>query len=384
MRLERYEAGANQYRGGDGPLSVMHCWDPHLLHRAFLMAGVSGGFHQDSRHDFNGPKSQSVAGYYQKAIKDDRPYAFEAALLDAAPARDGVVRVAGAQVTRVVFDGRRAVGVEFQQGAARRTIRARAVIVASRPVRAAQLLMLSGVGPADHLRGAGVTVVADRPGVGRNLHDQVRLPLRWHALPPAQDLAESSVTAGFFTVSLVASPPDLQMDFVDPRTTGAPQLGLDITLVRPSSRGDVRLRSASPDDAPMVALNALATDADVTALVQGVRLARLVGASPQLDRFRSDEAEASRGALSTPELQAFAKAAAVARGHLAGTCAMGPADAADAVVDARLAVHGVEGLHVVGTSVMPTVVNAPPDAAALMIGARGGEFVAAARPGAAP
>lgn len=383
-RLERYEAGANEHRGADGPLSVMHCWDPHLLHRAFLMAGVSGGFHQDSRHDFNGPKSQSVAGYYQKAIKDDRPYAFEAALLDAAPARDSVVRVAGVQVTRVVFDGRRAVGVEFQQGAVRRTIRARAVIVASRPVRAAQLLMLSGVGPAEQLRGAGVTVVADRPGVGRNLHDQVRLPLRWHALPPAQDLPASSVTAGFFTVSLVASPPDLQMDFVDPRTAGAPQLGLDITLVRPTSRGDVRLRLANPDEAPMVSLNALATDADVTALVQGVRLARLVGASPQLNRFRTDEAAASRGAHSTPELQAFVVATAVPRGHLAGSCAMGPASAADAVVDARLAVHGVEGLHVVGTAVMPTVVNAPPDAAALMIGERGGEFVAAAKLGAAP
>ena len=115
-------------------------------------------------------------------------------------------------------------------------------------------------------------------------------------------------------MSLVASPPDLQMDFVDPRTAGAPQLGLDITLVRPSSRGDVRLRSANPHEAPMVSLNALATEADVTALVQGVRLARLVGASPQLDRFRGDEAAASRGAHSTPELQAFVEAAAAPAG----------------------------------------------------------------------
>ncbi len=380
-RLERYEAGANEYRGGDGPLSVMHCWDPHPLHRSFLMAGVSGGFHQDSRHDFNSPRSQSVAGYYQKAIKDDRPYAFDAALLDIAPAREAVVHVAGAQVTRVICDGRRAVGVEFRQGGTQRTIRAgRAVIVASRPVRAAQLLLLSGVGPADQLRTAGVTVVADRPGVGRNLHDQLRLPLRWQALPPAQNLPASSVTAGFFTVSLVASPPDLQMDFVDPRAAGGPQLGLDITLVRPSSRGDVRLQSADPAAAPLVSLNALATDADVTALVQGVRLARLVGASPNLDRFRGDEAEASRSAQSTPDLQAFAKAAAAARGHLAGTCAMGPAGAANAVVDPRLAVHGVDGLYVVGAAVMPTIVNAPPDAASLMIGDRGGEFVATAPP----
>jgi choline dehydrogenase len=378
-RLERYEAGANEYRGGDGPLSVMHCWDPHPLHRTFLLAGVSGGFHQDSRHDFNGPHSQSVAGYYQKAIKDDRPYRFEAALLDVAPARDAVVQVAGALVTRVVFAGRRAVGVEFTQGGAARTIRAeRAVIVAAPPVRTAQLLMLSGVGPAEMLRGAGVTVVADRPGVGRNLHDQMRLPLRWQALPPALSLPASSVTAGFFTVSLVASPPDLQMDFVDPRAAGSAQLGLDITLVRPTSRGDVRLQSADPAQAPVVSLNALATEADVTGLVQGVRLARLVGASPQLDRFRTDEAEASRDALTTPALQAFARAAASPRGHHAGTCAMGPASAAEAVVDARLAVHGVEGLHVVGAAVMPTIVNAPPDAASLMIGDRGGEFVAAA------
>jgi choline dehydrogenase len=318
-----------------------------------------------------------VAGYYQKAIKDDRPYLYEAALLDVAPARDGVVRVAGALVTRVIFDGRRAVGVEFRQTGTQRTIRAeRAVIVASRPVRAAQLLMLSGIGPADQLRRAGVTAVADRPGVGRNLHDQLRLPLRWQALPPSQDLPASSVTAGFFTVSLVASPPDLQMDFVDPRTAGAPQLGLDITLVQPSSRGDVRLQSGDPAVAPLVSLNALATDADVTALVQGVRLARLVGASPQLDRFRGDEVGASRGAQATPDLQAFVRAAAVSRGHLAGTCAMGPAGASDAVVDARLAVHGVEGLRVVGTAVMPMVVNAPPDAAALMIGERCGEWVA--------
>jgi choline dehydrogenase len=375
-RLERYEAGASPHRGGAGPLSVTHCWDPHPGHRAFLQACVSGGFHQDSRHDFNGPRSQSVAGYYQKTVHDDRPHTFESALLAPARARGAVV-VDGAQVTRVVFEGRRAVGVEYTRGAERLMMRAsRSVILGARPARAAQVLMISGVGPADHLRSLGVAVVADRAGVGGNLHDQVRVALRWAALPPAESLPESTVTAGLFTVSLVASPPDLQIDFVDPRTAGQPRIGVDITLVQPTARGDVRLRSTNPQDAPEASANTLATEGDLTALVQGIRLARLVGASQMLDRLRGDEIAASRGATSTADLQAYVRGAAVSRGQLAGTCAMGPATDPMAVVDHTLAVHGVEGLRVVGAAVMPMVVNAPPDAAALMIGDRGAEFVA--------
>jgi choline dehydrogenase len=351
-RLERYEAGASEHRGGTGPLSVAHCWDPHPGHRTFLQACVSGGFHQDSRHDFNGPRSQSVAGYYQKAIRDDRPHAFEAAFLEPALAR-GAVRVAGGHVTRIQFEGGRAVGVEYQRGGDRVTVRAaRAVVLAASPVRAAQLLMLSGVGPARHVTGAGVSLVADRAGVGGNLHDQVRVALSWEALPPAERFPESSVTAGLFTVSLVASPPDLQIDFVDPRTAGTPRLGVDITMVQPTSRGEVRLRSANPHDAPATAVNGLATEGDVTALVQGIRLSRLVGTSPVLERLRGDELSASRAAVSTPDLQAF--------------------------VRDTLAVHGVSGLWVAGTAVMPMVVNAPPDAAALMTGDRCAEFVVAA------
>jgi choline dehydrogenase len=379
MRLEKYEAGANAHRGGTGPVPVAHCWDPHPGHRAFLLACNSGGFAQDSRHDFNGPRSQSVGGYYQKAIADDKPVDLAAVLVAPARGRGAVAVVPRAQATRIVFEGRRAVGVEYLRGSERAVVRAtRAVVLGATPVRAAQVLMLSGVGPAEPLRQLGLAIVADRPGVGANLHDQVWLPLRWRALPPAEALAESSVTAGLFTVSLVASPPDLQMDFVDPRRAGAPLVGLDITNVQPTSRGRVTLRSTNPQDSPEVALDALATEADVTALVQGVRLARLIGASPQLDRFRGDETADSAAARSTPELQAYVRSVAARRRHLAGTCKMGPSSDAVAVVDARLAVHGVEGLYVAGTSVMPVVVNAPPDAAALMIGDRAGEFVFAA------
>jgi len=383
-RLERYEAGASAQRGSEGPVPVAHCWDPHPGHRAFLLACNSGGFAQDSRHDFNGPRSQSVGGYYQKVYADDRPMSFEAALIDPVRTRVGVSVVSGAAVTRVVFDGRRAVGVEVARGSERRVVSAgRAVILGAPPVRAAQILMASGVGPADHLRNVGIPVVVDRPGVGTTLHDQMRVALHYAALPPALTWPESTVTAGFFTVSLVASPPDLQMDFVDPRRAGAARLGLDITMVQPTSRGTVRLAAADAAPAPVVTLNALATEGDVTALVQGIRLGRLVGASPQLDRFRGDELPASAAARSTPELQAYVRSASTPCGHLAGGCAMGPAGDVRAVVDATLAVHGVEGLRVAGTAVMPMVVNAPPDAAALMIGDRCAEFVLAAGPVAA-
>ena len=375
-RLEKYEGGASEYRGADGPLSVVHCWDPHALHRAFLLASVSGGFQQDSRHDFNGPRSQSFAGYYQKAALDDGPHSFDAAFL--APAKGAGLTVVSGAVTRVVMEKGRAVGVEVARGATREVVRAaRGVLVCAEPMRAAQILLLSGIGPADHLKAMGVPVVADRPGVGVNLHDQQAVALRWRALEPALGLPESTVTAGMFTVSLNASPPDLQMDYLDPRAAGGPLLGIDVILVQPTSRGEVRLASADPQAAPVVRLNALATEADVTALVQGVRLARFIAGSPQLDRLRGDETADTAAAVPLAALQALVKANARARAHTAGTCAMGRASDAAAVVDATLAVHGVQGLRVAGAAVMPVVVNAPPAAASLMIGDRAADFLLA-------
>lgn len=382
-RLEKYEAGETEYRGGSGPIAVAHCWDPHPLHRAFLLAAVSGGFQQDSRHDFNGPRSQSIAGYYQKAIADDAPVDIEATLLEAAGRGQPANRlevVTGGAVGRVVVERGRAAGIEILRGSSRETVRADlGVLVCADPARAAQILLLSGIGAPHELKAAGLPVIVARDGVGRNLHDQPRIRLRWPALPPALSLPESTVTVGMFTVSLAASPPDLQWDFLDPRATTAAEIGLDITLVQPTARGEVTLVSIDPHVAPSVRPNVLGTDADVSALVQGVRLARLAVASPQLDRWRGEEPTTTAAAVSTPDLQAVVRRLAAPRGQLAGTCAMGPASDPAAVVDATLAVHGVSGLRVAGASVMPVVVNAPPAAACLMIGDRAAELLLVAR-----
>lgn len=378
-RLEKYEAGETEYRGGSGPVPVAHCWDPHPLHRLFLQSAVSGGFQQDSRHDFNGPRSQSIAGYYQKTTADDRPVSLAEALLDPAVAA-GVTVVGGAAVNRLVLEKGRAVGVELVRGSAVEVLRAdRGVLVAAGPVRAAQILMLSGIGPAAHLRERGVAVVADRAGVGRNLQAHVGLPMRWEAKGLALTVPESTVSAGMFTVSLNASPPDLQWDFLDPRAAGAPVLGIDITLVQPASRGEVRLRSTSPHDAPEVSWQTLAAGADVTALVQGVRLARLTAGSAQLDAVRGEESAATRGPTSQADLQALVTSRAVRMDEVAGTCAMGAAASPAAVVGPTLAVHGVAGLHVAGPAVMPVVVNAPTAAASIMIGDRAAGFLLAAK-----
>lgn len=365
-RLEHYEAGASDSRGGDGPLAVSHCWDPHPAHRAFLQAVVPAGFRQDARHDFNGPRSQGVAGFYQKAVRGEHAHAYADAFV--APVQARVTVVAGGHVQRVVVTNGRAVGVSYRVGTTTHTIRAgHAVLLAAAPARAAQVLMLSGLGPAGRLRELDVAVVTDLPGVGENLHDQVRVPLRYAArlaVPP------STVTAGMFTVSLRAAPPDLQLNFAGPRPGGPRTLGLDVTLVRPAMRGAVRLVSADPLAPPHIALDALASEADVTALVQGLRLGRMIATGVPLDAWRGDETRATAAATTTPDLQARVRALAATCGHLAGTCAMGPASDRTAVVDATLAVHGVTGLRVAGAAVMPDIVNAPPDAAALMLGER--------------
>ncbi|MGE0463651.1 MAG: FAD-dependent oxidoreductase [Vicinamibacterales bacterium] len=376
-RLEKNETGASEYRGSDGPLAVSGCYDPHASHRAFLTAAVHTGYQSDARFDFNRPIPQGWAGYVQKNILDGKRHSAAAAFLVPAMARPNVDVRSRARVTRLIIEGRRVVGVEYLQDGKPQQVRAaREVILAAGVIDSPALLMRSGIGPADHLKAHGIAVVADVPGVGGNLQDHLKLSIRWQG---KTELPGSSVTAGLFTHSnpLEAStvPADLQfylgrgLDQPDPFVT------ITVSLTRPRSRGHVRLGSADPLAAPVIAANYLQEASDVRALARGVHLARFFAEQSVYEPLRGDELEPGKAATSDSDLERFVRRAADTIYHGAGTCRMGPASEPAAVVDPELRVRGVEGLRVADASIMPEVVNAPTHAACVMIGEKAAELV---------
>ncbi|MDH4065276.1 MAG: FAD-dependent oxidoreductase [Acidobacteriota bacterium] len=374
-RSERNQSGPSEFRGGDGPLAVSYCWDPHDGHRAFLTAALHAGYRSDARFDFNGPNPVAVAGYYQKNILDDRRHSAATAFLAPALARPNLDVRTGCRATRLLVEGGRVVGVEYQRDGQRETVRAaREVVLSGGVIDSPKLLMLSGIGPADHLRAHGIGVVADVPGVGGHLQDHLKLSIRWKGLT---ELPGSTVTAGLFTVTGSVFPPDLQ--FYVGRGLEQPDWFVTITvsLVSPRSRGEVRLASADPAAAPLIRANYLQEQGDVDALVYGTRLARLMGTSSAYDRLRGDEIEPGPSATSPQDLERFVRRAADSIYHGAGTCRMGPASDEAAVVDPELRVRGVQGLRVADASIMPEVVNAPTHAAAVMIGEKAAELMGA-------
>ncbi|MGH9175138.1 MAG: GMC family oxidoreductase, partial [Vicinamibacterales bacterium] len=290
--------------------------------------------------------------------------------------RPNLLVVTQAQATKLLVERQRVTGIEYSREGQREQVRStREVILCGGVVDSPKLLMLSGIGPADHLRAIGVPVVADLPGVGSNLQDHLKLSIRWNGrttLPP------STLTAGMFVRSqrradAAASPPDLQ--FYVGRGLDQPDRFVTITvsLVRPRSRGDVRLRSADPVAAPAIRGNYLQDPDDIRALVEGVRLARAFGNTTAYGKLRSDEIEPGAAVVTDEALAGFARRASDTIYHPAGTCRMGTDNRA--VVDARLRVIGIEGLRIADASIMPDVVSATTHATCVMIGSRAADFI---------
>lgn len=378
-RLERNETGASEFRGGDGPLAVSGCYDPHAAHRAFLTAAVHTGYQSDARFDFNRPIPQGVAGYVQKNILDGQRHSAAAAFLVPAMARPNLEVRSRVVASKLIVEGRRVVGVEYVRDGRRETVRAaREVVLCGGVVGTPKLLMLSGIGAADHLKAHGIPVVSDVPGVGANFQDHLKLSIRWQG---KTELPGSTVTAGLFTHSnpleAATLPADLQ--FYVGRGTEQPDRFVTITvsLTQPKSRGEVRLRSADPDAAPLVQANYLQEQADVQALVRGVHLARWIASTAVYDPIRGDELEPGPAATGDADLERFVRRAADTIYHSAGTCRMGPASDLAAVVDPELRVRGVDGLRVADASIMPEVVNATTHAACVMIGEKAADLIGA-------
>jgi choline dehydrogenase len=375
-KSERHEMGETLHRGGDGPLAVSLCTDPHAGHRAFLAAVAQQQFKVDARYDFNQPTPVNVAGFYQKNILDGKRHSVADAFLAPALSRANLEVRSQCQATKIVFEGRKAVGVEYLRNGKPETVRAsRQIVLSGGVIDTPKLLMLSGIGPADRLKSLGIPVVADVPGVGRNFQDHLKLSVRWNG---KTELPGSTVTAGMFVRSDPGNhgdPPDLQ--FYVGRGVETPDRFITITvsLVFPKSRGEITLRSADPLAAPIIRANYLQEQADVTALVRGVKLARWFGEADAYAELKGEEILPGPNTTSDADLATFARRDSDTIYHGAGTCKMGPAADATAVVDPSLRVRGVDGLRVADGSIMPEVVNATTHAACVMIGEKASDLV---------
>ncbi|MDP1570073.1 MAG: FAD-dependent oxidoreductase [Vicinamibacterales bacterium] len=379
-RAEDNSRGASDARGAGGPLAVADGTDPHAGHHAFLEAARSLGFAADPVWEFNGRRQANGAGFLQKNIRNGRRHSTADAYLAPALSRPNLSVMPHTHAARLLFEGTRCVGLEVIREGRRETVRAtREVIVCSGAIDTPKLLLLSGVGPADHLRAVGVPVVLDLPGVGAHLQDHMRITVRWRGrtmLPP------SSVTACLFTFSDATrrpraaddDVPDLQFNVGRGSDSPDEALGITITQGRPLSTGEVRLRSADPLAPPVIRGRFFQEEADLESLVSGVLIARELAAAAAFDALRAEALAPVPAVRSRAEVAAFLRGSADTIYHPAGTCRMGPGD--DAVVDAQLRVHGLTGLRVADASIMPRLVNTATHAACVMIGEKAAALIA--------
>jgi choline dehydrogenase len=403
-RAECQERGADAYHGGDGPLPVSN-QAPHELCEAFVAAAQQVGIPRND--DFNGA-SQEGAGYFQTTARRGRRWSTAVAYLRPARKRPNLAVVTRALTRRILFEGRRAIGVAFARGA--ETLEARAgreVIIAAGAINAPQLLQLSGVGPAALLQQHGIPVLAALGGVGANLQDhlQVRMVFRCtHRITLNDDVASllrsarmcldyglrrkgplavaAGYAGGFFRTDPRLATPDVQSHFL---TFSTNKMGdklhdfsgftASICQLRPESRGTVAIKSADPAAAPAIRPNYLSSPTDRATTVAGMRLLRRISEAPALAAYIAAEVEPGPACRSDEEWLAFCRARGSTIYHPAGTCRMG--EDAMAVVDARLRVHGLAGLRVVDGSVMPSLVSGNTNAAIIMIGEKAADMILA-------
>jgi 4-pyridoxate dehydrogenase len=405
-RLERWEGGANRWRGGDGPLRVQYCKYRDPLMEGFAAAGREAGYPWTD--DYNAGVQEGF-GQLQMTIADGRRQSAATAYLRPALKRGNLTVMTRTMARRVVLEGGRATGVVIGTAADERVAQARReVLLAGGVINSPQLLMLSGIGAPDALEPHGLPVAVPLPGVGQNLQDHVSAILMFHRKRPgpfhaamradriALDMARTWLTGkGFaadvpggvvaFLKSASDRPlPDLQILF-----TAAP-LGawpwfpmvrkpfedafvMRIVAIQPESRGHVALASADPEAAPRIHQNFLSSPRDWDSLRAGFRIARDLAGRGPLAEFVRDEFFPGPACQSDEQIDAHVRKTSITVHHPAGTCRMGSDPAA--VVDQELRVRGVEGLRVVDASVMPDLTCGNINAVVLMIAERAADMI---------
>jgi choline dehydrogenase len=397
-RSERNLEIDDRYHGTTGELNVTSKrWlSPHW--ERFVDAAAAIGIERNG--DFNGA-DQDGAGLVQTTTKGGRRWSAADAFLRPARKRPGLRIVTGAVVRRILLDGERATGVEYARGSAVATARAeREVIVCAGAYGSPQLLMLSGIGPAEHLREHGLEVAVDSPAVGDHLQEHPMFFVNWRTreLPTLDDATHPkyagqwvathrgklSSTIAEALVHWRSDPslpaPDFQIPFAPVyfwehgfRKTGAPAMTIGAAYLGPTSRGSVRLRSADPTDHPRILNNMLSHDEEIDAVVRAIEFVRELAATPPLAPLLGEELNPSRAVADRDALIGWLRATCEHEYHPSCTCRIGPIG--DGVVDPELRVHGVERLRVVDASAMPRVTSGNTHAPTVMIAERGADFI---------
>jgi choline dehydrogenase len=378
-RIEDWHGPPDDLRGTGGPMYVSPPEATGPIADAFVEAGREIGL--PVLDDINGPSMEGV-GFFNFTIRDGRRFSVVTAYLRPAMERPNLTVVTGVDVRRLLLEGTRCTGVEFAADGALRKVRADVeTVVCGGAIGSPRLLLLSGIGPADQLRSHGIAVVVDLPGVGENLQDHPLLAGVVYEvdgeLPP---LVNNGAEATFWwrsdpgLVSPDIQPIVVEFPFATPELSGlVPENAytLSPSVVRPASRGTVRLASADPDDPPLVDVNYLEREADVAALLVGVEMCREMGASKAFNGLR--KREIMPGKLDRPAMIEWLRESVTTYFHPASSCAMGVDGRA--VVDPELRVHGAGGLRVADASIMPQVTTGNTNAPTIMIGERCAEMI---------
>jgi choline dehydrogenase-like flavoprotein len=412
LKSEHNERGRSALHGQGGPLNVMDLRSPNRFGPEFVKAGQQAGYPLNT--DFNGEQQEGV-GMYQVTHKNGERFSAAKAYLTPHLGRPNLQVMTDAHTTRILMEGKHAVGVEVRVGGALQQLKAkREVLLCAGALQSPQVLMLSGIGAGAQLQQHGIAVVHDLPGVGANLHDHIDLVLCYDA-PQLKDLFGLSFAGmvnvikgiaewrrqrsgmlttnfaeagGFIKSQPGEATPDLQLHFVigklvdhGRKTVFGHGYSSHVCLLRPKSRGSLRLASADPMATPLIDPNFLSERDDVDRLVRGVKLMRKILQQPALEAYGAKEFASSAAAQDDAQIEQFIRGHADTVYHPVGSCRMGagPMD----VVDQELRVRGVQGLRVIDASIMPQVVSGNTNAPTIMIAEKAADLIkaaAAARP----
>jgi choline dehydrogenase len=408
-RMESSHGGQEGWRGTDGPLHVTRGTRRNPLFHAFVEAGKEAGY--PVTPDYNGEQQEGF-GPMEMTVWKGRRWSAANAYLKPALKRANLELQARSLVRRVLFEGKRAVGVEVEHGGGVERVRARrAVIIAASSINSPKILMLSGIGPAGQLKEKGIEVIADRPGVGENLQDHLELYLQMECKQPitlykhlnlfskamigAQWLFFKSghgATNHFESAAFVRSKagvkyPDIQYHFlpVAIRYDGkapakAHGFQAHVGPMRSPSRGWVRLRSADPKDLPVIQFNYMSSDKDWEDFRTCIRMTREIFEQPAMEPFAGPEIAPGADVSSDEQLDAFISEAVESAYHPCGTCRMAAADDPLAVVDEQCRVIGVEGLYVADSSVFPQITNGNLNGPSIMTGEKASDHILGKEP----